>query len=108
MKVVQISYQKRTYCNIRSIDGTLFQETDPVYFDFRLYKYRVLNIPIYKDKATEHQKEVAHEIEGIFKTRIFPEGIVLRHAAVYVEVFKGMTLEEADKYVKDPQKNITI
>ena len=86
---------------IFDLDGTLFQETDPVYFDFRLYKYRVLDDPTYKDKATEHQKEVAHEIEGIFKTRIFPEGIVLRHAKVYAEVFKGMTVEEADKYVKD-------
>ena len=86
---------------IFDLDGTLFQETDPVYFDFRLYKYRVLDDPTYKDKATEHQKDVAHEIEGIFKTRIFPEGIVLRHAAVYAEVFKGMTVEEADKYVKD-------
>ena len=86
---------------IFDLDGTLFQETDPVYFDFRLYKYRVLDDPTYKDKATEHQKEVAHEIEGIMKTRIFPEGIVLRHAKVYAEVFQGMTVEEADKYVKD-------
>lgn len=86
---------------IFDLDGTLFQETDPVYFDFRLYKYRVLDDPTYKDKATQHQKDVANEIVEIMKTRIFPEGIVLRHAAVYAEVFKGMTVEQLDKYVKD-------
>ena len=33
-------------------DGTLFQETDPIYLDHKLFLYRVFNDTNYKDKAT--------------------------------------------------------
>ena len=46
-------------------DGTLFQETDPVYTDYKLFKYRVLDDPNYKDKATAEQISVAREIEDV-------------------------------------------
>ena len=48
---------------IFDLDGTLFQETDLVYNDYKIYKYRVLDDPDYKDKATTFQKEVEKEIE---------------------------------------------
>jgi FMN phosphatase YigB (HAD superfamily) len=81
-------------------DGTLFQETDPVYTDYKLFKYRVLDDPDYKDKATEEQKSVAHEIEDVMRDSIFPEGLDLRHAKANAEVFQNMTIEETDAYTK--------
>ena len=45
------------------LDGTLFCETDPNYFDYTLLKYRVLEDPSYKDKASDFEKEVANKIK---------------------------------------------
>ncbi|MBQ7720092.1 MAG: hypothetical protein IJT56_05850, partial [Clostridia bacterium] len=44
-------------------DGTLFCETDPNYFDYCLLKYRVLDDPDYKDKASDFEREVALKIK---------------------------------------------
>jgi len=83
------------------LDGTLFQETDPVYTDYKLFKYKVLDDPNYKDKATEEQKAVANEIAEVMKTRVFPSGLDLRHAKANAQIFKDMTIDEVDKYTKD-------
>ena len=45
------------------LDGTLFCETDPNYFDYCLLKYRVLDDPGYRDKASDFEKEVANKIK---------------------------------------------
>ena len=44
------------------LDGTLFCETDPNYFDYTLLVYRVLEDPDYKDKASDFEKETANKI----------------------------------------------
>ena len=44
------------------LDGTLFCETDPNYFDYTLLKYRVLDDPDYKDKARDFERETALKI----------------------------------------------
>ena len=41
------------------LDGTLFCETDPNYFDYTLLKYRVLEDPGYIDRASDFEKETA-------------------------------------------------
>ncbi len=41
------------------LDGTLFCETDPNYFDYTLLVYRVLEDPDYKDKASDFEWETA-------------------------------------------------
>ena len=82
-------------------DGTLFQETDPVYTDYKLFKYRVLDDPDYKDKATEEQKRVAHEIEEVMNGSLFPDGLDLRHAKANAEIFQNMTIEQTDEYTKN-------
>ena len=82
------------------LDGTLFQETDPIYTDFKLYKYRVLDDPDYKNKATQEQIDVANEIVEIMKTRVFPKGIDLRHAKCFAQSIKDMTIEEFYEYAK--------
>ena len=44
------------------LDGTLFCETDPNYFDYTLLLYRVLEDPDYRDRASDFEREVANKI----------------------------------------------
>ena len=81
-------------------DGTLFQETDLVYTDYKLYKYRIRDDPDYKDKATAFQKETADDIERMEKGESV-KGLDLKHAKANAEAFKDMTLEDYDIYVKN-------
>ena len=45
------------------LDGTIFCESNPTWFDFMLYKYRVLEDPDYKDRATEYEKQAERSPE---------------------------------------------
>ncbi|MCR5490675.1 MAG: hypothetical protein K6F32_00925, partial [Bacilli bacterium] len=50
------------------MDGTLYGELYPTYFEYVMYEYRVLEDPSYKDKATEEQILLANEIKaGVMK-----------------------------------------
>ena len=40
--------------DIFDLDGTLFCESDPTWFDFMMYKHRILEDSTYKDQATEY------------------------------------------------------
>ena len=40
------------------LDGTLFCETDPTWFDFMLYKHRILEDPTYRETATSSRDAV--------------------------------------------------
>ena len=82
-------------------DGTLFQETDPIYMDYKLFKYRVLDDKNYINKATDEQKEIALKIKKIMETGIFPDGFDQRHSIENAKIFKDMTIEEVDKYTKE-------
>ncbi len=82
------------------LDGTLLCETDPTYYDYNLYLYRVLEDPSYKDKATEKQIEVAKRIIQRIETGVSQEGLDVAHQAAYMEVFAGMTLEAYKNYVQ--------
>ena len=82
------------------LDGSLFQETDLVYNDYKLFKYRVTEDPDYKDKATEEQKATVEDIKRYEKGESV-QGLDIRHAKANAEAFANMSLEEYDKYVKD-------
>ena len=82
------------------LDGTLFQETDLVYNDYKLFKYRVTEDPDYVDKATEEQKATVEDIKRMEKGESV-QGLDIRHARANAEAFANMSLEEYDKYVKD-------
>ena len=49
---------------VTDMDGTLFCETDPTYFDFMLLLYRVLEDPDYVEAATAHERSVHGERLG--------------------------------------------
>ena len=81
-------------------DGTLFCETDPTYFDYCLLKYRVLEDPEYKDKASDFEKSVAEEIASGTHASDLPT----RHGQAVASAFKGMTLAEFSAYVQEFKK----
>lgn len=86
------------------LDGTLFNETDPNYFDYTLLKYRVTEDPSYRDRASDFEKEVADKIRQQNETgKSFP-GLEVDHGRAVASAFAGMTVEEFDAYIQEFKK----
>ncbi|MDO4538333.1 MAG: HAD family hydrolase [Coriobacteriales bacterium] len=81
-------------------DGTLFNETDPNYFDHMLLVYRVLEDPDYKDKASDFEKEVANKIVDQNTNGTKYENLPTEHGKAVASAFKGMTPAEFSEYVQ--------
>ena len=86
------------------LDGTLFCETDPNYFDYCLLKYRVLDDPDYKDKATDFEKEVANKIKEQNETGASFEGLEVDHGMAVASAFAGLTVDEFNAYIQEFKK----
>ncbi|MBP5606001.1 MAG: haloacid dehalogenase-like hydrolase, partial [Ruminiclostridium sp.] len=86
------------------LDGTLFCETDPNYFDYTLLKYRVLEDPGYKDKASDFEKEVANKIKEQNETGASFDGLDVDHGKAVASAFAGMTLAEFNAYIQEFKK----
>jgi len=80
------------------LDGTLFQETDPTYDDWKIYAQRVKELG---SEATEQQKNIAEEIETTAEQGKLPEDLNMKIAETYGQLFNSMTLDEYDKYIKN-------
>ena len=85
-------------------DGTLFCETDPNYFDYTLLKYRVLEDPDYKDKASDFEREVANKIKEQNETGASFDGLETDHGKAVASAFKGMTVAEFSAYIQEFKK----
>ena len=86
------------------LDGTLFCETDPNYFDYTLLVYRVLEDPEYKDKASDFEKEVAEKIVEQNKNGTKFEGLEVDHGKAVASAFAGMTIAEFNAYIQEFKK----
>ena len=86
------------------LDGTLFCETDPNYFDYMLLKYRVLEDPGYKDKASDFEKEVANKIREQNETGKSFSGLEVDHGTAVASAFAGMTVAEFNAYIQEFKK----
>ena len=86
------------------LDGTLFCETDPNYFDYCLLKYRVLDDPDYKDKASDFEKEVANKIKEQNETGASFEALEVDHGKAVAPAFSGMTVDEFNAYIQEFKK----
>ncbi len=75
------------------LDGTLFLETAPTYFDWLLFEHRVLEDPSYK--ATDEQLAAARAS----RKGTFPKLDNSRERMVS-EAYRGMTLREFDAFVR--------
>ncbi|MBR4674146.1 MAG: haloacid dehalogenase-like hydrolase [Victivallales bacterium] len=75
------------------LDGTLFLETDPTYFDWCLFEHRVLDDPSYK--ATEEQLAAAKASRnGTFPT------LSSNRERMVSEAYKGLTIAEFDAFIR--------
>ena len=81
------------------LDGTLYQETDPTYDDWKLYYYRVYNDSNYT--ATEEQKKVADDIKKSAEENVMPDDLNYRIASTYTQLFNNFTVEEYQQYIID-------
>lgn len=86
------------------LDGTLFCETDPNYFDYTLLKYRVLEDPDYIDKASDFEKETAEKIKTQNETGESFEGLETDHGKAVASAFSGMTIDEFNDYIQEFKK----
>ncbi|MBQ5968548.1 MAG: haloacid dehalogenase-like hydrolase [Clostridia bacterium] len=86
------------------LDGTLFCETDPNYFDYTLLAYRVLEDPDYKDKASDFEREVANKIKAQNETGAKFDGLAVDHGKAVASAFKGMTVDEFNAYIQEFKK----
>ena len=85
-------------------DGTLFCETDPNYFDYTLLKYRVLEDPEYKDKASDFEREVASKIKEQNESGKSFSGLEVDHGKAVSTAFAGMTVDEFNAYIQEFKK----
>ena len=83
------------------LDGTLFCESDPTWFDFMMYKYRVLEDPAYRDRATEYEKKIAGTVQSIIDTGIVPAGFEIEIGNCIAQAFAGMSVRDFAHYVRD-------
>ena len=83
------------------LDGTLFCETDPNYFDYTLLKYRVLEDVDYKDKASDFEREVAEKIRTQNETGESFKGLEVDHGKAVASAFSGMTTDEFNSYIQE-------
>ena len=81
------------------MDGTILNETDPVYFDHRLLLHRVVDDPDYKDKASDFEKEVAADIQEWIDTGSARKDLPVRHGQAVASAFKGFTVQQFYDYV---------
>ncbi len=82
------------------LDGTLFCETDPVYFDYSLLLYRVTQDEDYKDKASDFERETARKIQEMILTGKSAKGLEVDHGRSVASAFAGMTVPEFEAYCK--------
>ena len=81
------------------LDGTLYQETDPTYDDWKLYYYRVYNDTNYT--STYEQKKIADDIKKASEDNQMPDDLNWRIASTYTQLFINFTVEEYQQYILD-------
>ena len=86
------------------LDGTLFCETDPNYFDYTLLVHRVLEDPDYIDKASDFEKETAQKIVTQNETGESFTGLEVDHGKCIASSFSGMTPAEFNSYIQEFKK----
>ncbi|MBQ1505355.1 MAG: haloacid dehalogenase-like hydrolase [Erysipelotrichales bacterium] len=82
------------------LDGTLFCETDPNYFDYTLLVHRVLEDPDYIDKASDFEKETANKIVEQNTNGTSFKGLETDHGKAIASSFAGMTIKEFNDYIQ--------
>ena len=82
------------------LDGTLFCETDPIYFDWDMFAYRVLDDPDYNKTAETQDRELANQIRAA-NIHDLPPDIEGKHCWRNPFVFKDMKMEDFISFTKN-------
>lgn len=85
---------------IFDLDGTIFCETNPTWFDFMLLKHRILEDEKYKIYASEHEKKIAAAIQDVIDTGIVPKGLEVEVGHAIAHAFEGMSIRDFSLYVR--------
>lgn len=97
-------YSRDCRIAVFDLDGTLFCETDPNYFDYCLLVHRVLEDPDYKDRASDFERQTAEKIVQQNETGESFEGLELDHGQCIASSFAGMTIDEFSNYIQEFKK----
>lgn len=81
------------------LDGTLFCETFPIYFDWQMFAERALNDPDYD--APKEISETAEEILEAGETGVISDELEKKHATLAAQAYAGMTVDEYCDYVRN-------
>ena len=80
------------------VDGTLFCETDPIFFDWAMFAHRALDDDTFD--STEEQRDVARRILDAGESGKVPGGLGEEQARLNASLYAGMTLEEFAAYTR--------
>ncbi len=86
------------------LDGTLFSETNPIYFDHSLLLHRVLEDEDYRDKASDFELDVAARILQWVQDGEYPKGMDTDHGKAIASAFSGMSVDDFLDYVEEYSK----
>ena len=92
---------KKDRIAVFDLDGTLFCESDPTWFDFMLYRYRILEDETYRDRASDHEREIAGTVQSVIDTGVVPAGFEVEIGSCIAQAFAGMSVREFARYVRD-------
>jgi len=92
---------KKDRIAVFDLDGTLFCESDPTWFDFMLYRHRILEDETYLDRASDHEREIAGTVQSVIDTGVVPAGFEVEIGSCIAQAFAGMSVREFARYVRD-------
>lgn len=92
---------KKDRIAVFDLDGTLFCESDPTWFDFMLYRHRILEDETYRDRASDHEREVADTVQSVIDTGVVPAGLEVEIGNCIAGAFAGISVREFARYVRD-------
>ena len=82
------------------LDGTIFCESNPTWFDFMLYRHRIQEDESYRNRATEYERKLADSVQRIIDTGVVPAGIELEIGYGIARAFAGMAIKDFAHYVR--------
>lgn len=81
------------------MDGTLYGELAPIYIEWWMYAYRVLDDPNFK--ADDEMKLVGEKIKKAGESREIPDELEKEHSLQNARAFAGMSVDEYKDYVRE-------
>ena len=81
------------------MDGTIYAELFPTYFEYYMFAWRVLADPNFE--PDEYMLAVAHDIREGGPTHTYAGDMAVRHGTQAARAYAGMTLTEFENYVTE-------